>query len=160
MPTPRKQQISLSDTHYYHCMSRCVRRSFLCGFDSITQKDYRHRKLWIEERLALLSHTFAIDVCAYSLMDNHMHSVLKINASLAHSWSDEEVMRRWQLILDQLGLDCEVWLETVNAFSTQFHSFIGPEEKLKVLCQKQAKKWIQGIQLCRKLFSNKRSCPA
>ena len=98
MPTPRKQQISLSDTQYYHCMSRCVRRGFLCGFDSITHKDYSHRKQWIEERLALLSDTFAIDVYAYSLMDNHMHSVLKINAPLAHIWSDEEVMRRWQKI--------------------------------------------------------------
>ncbi|MCU7834469.1 MAG: transposase, partial [gamma proteobacterium symbiont of Taylorina sp.] len=61
MPTPRKQQICLSDTPYYHCMSRCVRRGFLCGFDSITNKDYSHRKQWIEERLALLSKTFAID---------------------------------------------------------------------------------------------------
>ena len=98
MPTPRKQQISLIDTPYYHCMSRCVRRTFLYGFDPSTNKDYSHRKQWIAERLALLSITFAIDVCAYSVMDNHLHSVLKINTSLAQSWTDEEVMRRWQLV--------------------------------------------------------------
>ena len=96
MPTPRKQQISLSDTPFYHCISRCVRRTFLCGTDSATQKDYSHRKQWIVERLALLSNTFAIEVCAYAVMSNHCHTVLKINAPLAQSWSDEEVIQRWE----------------------------------------------------------------
>jgi hypothetical protein len=35
MPQPRSSQISLSDTPYYHCVSRCVRRSFLCGVEYI-----------------------------------------------------------------------------------------------------------------------------
>ncbi|MFT7388830.1 MAG: putative transposase, partial [Candidatus Endobugula sp.] len=30
MTTARAQQISLADTPYYHIMSRCVRRSYLC----------------------------------------------------------------------------------------------------------------------------------
>ncbi len=96
MPTPRSQQISLSNTPYYHCISRCVRRTFLCGIDSTTNKDYSHRKQWIVERLALLSNTFAIEVCAYAILSNHSHTVLKINESLAQSWSDEQVMQRWE----------------------------------------------------------------
>jgi hypothetical protein len=31
MPKPRSSQISLIDTAYYHCVSRWVRRAFLCG---------------------------------------------------------------------------------------------------------------------------------
>jgi len=96
MPKARKQQISRSDTPYYHCISRCVRRAFLCGRDSLTGKNYEHRKQWVADRLAELAEMFAIDVCAYAIMDNHAHYVLKINADKAGHWSEQEIIERWQ----------------------------------------------------------------
>jgi hypothetical protein len=64
MPQPRKNQISLIDTLYYHCVSRCVRRSFLCGQDKFTGQSYEHRRGWVEERLLFLSSVFSIDSAA------------------------------------------------------------------------------------------------
>jgi len=95
MTLARKYQISLSDTPYYHCISRCVRRAFLCGKDSYTGKSYEHRKQWVADKLSQLARVFAIDVCSYAVMSNHFHGVLKINQAKADAWSMEEVLERW-----------------------------------------------------------------
>ncbi|WP_439135458.1 transposase [Pseudomaricurvus sp.] len=93
MTQPRKQLISPSDTPFYHCVSRCVRRAFLCGTDAVTAQSYEHRRQWIENRIRLLSSLFAIDICAYAVMSNHYHLVVKLNSS--DDWSDQEIMDRW-----------------------------------------------------------------
>ncbi|MCW8932287.1 MAG: transposase, partial [Gammaproteobacteria bacterium] len=59
-------------------------------------KDYEHRKQWIQERLKLLSETFAVEVCAYAIMSNHVHTVLRLQPVQAEAWSEEQVINRWQ----------------------------------------------------------------
>ncbi len=49
MTMPRRQLVDVAVTRYYHCISRCVRRAFLCG------EGMTHRKAWIEARLELLA---------------------------------------------------------------------------------------------------------
>ena len=95
MPKPRKVLISLETTPYYHVVSRCVRRAFLCGTDHFSGKHYDHRRGWIEARLAELERAFAIDICAFAVMSNHTHIVLHVDADSAKGWTTREVIERW-----------------------------------------------------------------
>ena len=95
MPKPRHTQISLDTTPYYHCTSRCVRRAFLCGLDSVTHKDYEHRRQWLEGKLLETADIFALDICAYAIMSNHYHVVLHINKAQAAAWSFDDVIHKW-----------------------------------------------------------------
>ena len=56
----RKQQIAAAATPYYHCVSRCVRRAFLCGHDQVSGENYEHRRGWLEPKLLELPQIFAI----------------------------------------------------------------------------------------------------
>ena len=96
MTQARSQQVSLEDTPYYHCISRCVRRAFLCGEDHVTGKNYEHRKPWVVEKLKQLSEVFAIDICAYAIMSNHYHVILHVDAETAKHWTQDEVIERWR----------------------------------------------------------------
>lgn len=96
MTRPRSSLVSVSDTPYYHCIGRCVRRAFLCGQDPVSGRSFDHRKELILERLALLTEVFAIDLCAYALMGNHYHLVLRLAPERAAQWNEREVLARWR----------------------------------------------------------------
>lgn len=95
MPQARYRLVDTQTTPYYQCVSRCVRRAFLCGFDRTTGKNFDHRKQWILDRIKLLSSVYAIDVCAYAIMSNHFHLVLYVDTETAQQWSFDEVIERW-----------------------------------------------------------------
>jgi REP element-mobilizing transposase RayT len=96
MTTPRKQQVCLDSTPYYHCICRCVRRAYLCGDDKSSGQNFDHRKQWLVDKITDLSAIFSIELCAYAIMSNHYHLVLRVNKSQAQTWSDEEVALRWK----------------------------------------------------------------
>ncbi|MDJ0941753.1 MAG: hypothetical protein QNJ00_18455 [Woeseiaceae bacterium] len=95
MPRARKHIVCISATPYYHVYSRCVRRAFLCGVDQHSGKSYEHRRGWLEDRVQVLSSVFSVELCAYAIMSNHYHLVVKLNPNLPEEWSDDEVLKRW-----------------------------------------------------------------
>ena len=58
MPKSGKSLVSLEPPH--HRVSRCVRRAFLCGKDSLTGQNFEHRRQYIKDRLLELANIFAI----------------------------------------------------------------------------------------------------
>ena len=98
MTVARSKQIDLDATPFYHIICRCVRRSYLCGWDTQTGKDFSYRKKWLVNRLKHQSKAFAIDIAAYAIMDNHYHLVLHVNTEQASAWSDSEVIDHWAMV--------------------------------------------------------------
>jgi hypothetical protein len=49
-------------------VTRCVRRSFLCGFDQLTGRSFDHRRGWVVARMKELGEIFAVRVLAFSAM--------------------------------------------------------------------------------------------
>ena len=95
MPTPRKLQVDISVTAHYHCISRCVRQAYLCGKNKKTGQSFDHRKAWLVEKMKTLTEFFAIEICAYAVMSDHYHLVLRVDQEKALNWSASEVVTRW-----------------------------------------------------------------
>ncbi len=62
-----------SVTRWYHCITRCVRRAFLLG------EGPNDRKVWIEKRLEELAQIFSVAVGGFSVMDNHLHVLVRLD---------------------------------------------------------------------------------
>ncbi|MGH7193608.1 MAG: hypothetical protein ACREJM_08765, partial [Candidatus Saccharimonadales bacterium] len=67
----------------YHCMARCVRRAFLCGFDRYSGQNFDHRKTWVRQRLKQWAGIMAVDVLGFSVLSNHSHLLLRISPDIA-----------------------------------------------------------------------------
>ena len=92
---PRSEVFDANEVGVYHCWNRVVRRLFLFGIDWLTAKDCRHRKEWVREQYRALASVMAIQVLDYTILDNHLHVVLRNRPDIVQSWSDDEVARRW-----------------------------------------------------------------
>ncbi|MBL4820288.1 MAG: transposase [Gammaproteobacteria bacterium] len=121
MTRARNQQVSLNDTPYYHCISRCVRRAYLCGDDPLTGVNFDHRKVWLVERIKKLASVFSIDICAYAVMSNHYHLVLYVDEKQAKGWTQQEVIERWTGLFSRNALVLETLKLNQSAKAAREH---------------------------------------
>jgi REP element-mobilizing transposase RayT len=83
MAYPRSQLVSDEEPGFFHCVSRCVRRAFLCGEVHSLAKSFEHRRQWIEQRIFKLAESFAVSVYAYAVMSSHFHIVLRADPAVS-----------------------------------------------------------------------------
>jgi REP element-mobilizing transposase RayT len=95
MALARKHQFDQDNPPWIHAITRCCRKCYLFGG---RDGKFDHRWDWVQDRLAFLSGVFAVEVAGFSVMSNHFHVVLRMDPTLAASWSAEEVVRRWMLL--------------------------------------------------------------
>ncbi len=92
----RKQIIEPDQVSFYHLISRCVRRAFLCGVDKYTSQSFEHRRAWIEERIKMLGEkVYFIEIFSYAILSNHFHLAVRTRPDLATIATDAEIIERW-----------------------------------------------------------------
>ncbi|WP_220765757.1 MULTISPECIES: transposase [unclassified Shewanella] len=98
MTCARRTLIDAETTPFYHIINRCVRRAYLCGEDAVSGKSFEHRRDWIVDKIKTLSNIFCIDICAFAVMSNHYHLVLKIDIDKAKSLTNRDIITRWNQV--------------------------------------------------------------
>jgi hypothetical protein len=93
--------------------------------DSYSGQSYEHRRGWVEERLLYLSSVYAIDICAYAVMSNHVKVVVHVDADKAGY-----IEHQHSPILSRLGLDAEQWLCLTTEFEKHFCYAAGAEQMM------------------------------
>ena len=103
MTIARSKLVDAAVSRWYHCLSRCVRRAFL--FAEGEDSNSADRKGWIERRLKELAEIFAVSVGGFSVMDNHLHLLLRLDSHVAEQWQAKEVVDRWFKLFPPRGTD-------------------------------------------------------
>ncbi len=98
----------------FHCVSRCVRRAFLCGEDRLTGRSFEHRRQWVEDRIHELAGIFGVAIWGYAVMSNHLHVVVQTLPEAVARWSDDEVAARWMRLYPRRDENAEMRAEVLS----------------------------------------------
>ena len=154
----RVKVLAADEIAIVHVMNRTVRRCFLFGEDSVSGKNYDHRKVWIDQQLAHQARYFGIDLLCQAIMSNHFHLVLRSRPDVVKEWSDEDVARRWLMLCPERRDEKRQALEPTEF---EINSIVKKKDKLatvrsrlsdiscwmRLLSQKIAQRTYKGIAL-------------
>ena len=100
----RKDVFNRQQVGVYHVTTRCVRQAFLLSDDYQIGHSNHQRKRWIEEWFQSLTDVMLIEICAYAVMDNHTHSILRNRPDLLENMDDVEIAKRLVRLSPKLSL--------------------------------------------------------
>ena len=123
MTYARSTLIPTGSAGTFHCVSRCVRRAFLCGEDRLTGRSFEHRRQWVEDRIHELAGIFGVAIWGYAVMSNHIHVVVQTLRAAVAGWSADEVAARWLRLFPRQDQNPEMRTEVLA----------GDVERIKVL---------------------------
>jgi hypothetical protein len=92
-------------------VTRCVRRAFLLG------EGDQNRKQWLVNRLEELARIFAVAADGFSVMNNHLHLVLRLDPEVAQAWTDSEkasITAEPAEVFVRLGCSAQSWLNQIE----------------------------------------------
>jgi len=151
----------------YHCISRCVRRAFLCGLDSYTGKNYEHRREWVQSRLKDLSWFMRClneslakranreDRCTgrfwegrfkcQRLMDEETYmSLVEWTGRNIRVDKPGYIPVDLEKVLDRFELDAAEWAKNVATYGSLFHRIAGRAEQLAAYAGRKGQSWFRG----------------
>ena len=126
----RVEVFAADEVTVVHVMNRTVRRCFLLGYDSVTGRNYDHRKVWIDEQLIHQAQHFGIDLLCQAIMENHLHLMLRSRPDVVREWSSEEVARRWLMLCPERRDENRRPLEPTDF---EIHRIVSNDEKVAIL---------------------------
>jgi hypothetical protein len=92
MTIARAHLVDPSVSRGYHCITRCVRQACLLGASP------NDRKVWIESRPRELVGVLSVAIAAFSVQDNHLHVLLRLDPALAGGWTEEDTASKLALL--------------------------------------------------------------
>jgi hypothetical protein len=130
MTAARAELVDLAVTRWYHCITRCVRQANLLGQGPLNRKE------WVENRIEELAEIFAVSVGGYSVLDDRVHVLARLEPEVAGRWSADDVVRRWGRLVpprDQYRQQLPVTKEWVKSNLKDFKSVAAMRVRLQSL---------------------------
>jgi hypothetical protein len=138
----RKEMLDPGEIQIVHTISRCVRRSFLCGDDPYSGESYEHRRQWIRDRLEFLAGIFGIDCLTFSVRPKR--SLAGPTAKIvARATFGKSIPAHLSPILERIGLDGAGWCDLVQRFGRLYKRSGGTAEHLAREAQRRGQQWMQ-----------------